>query len=177
MVRTFGSLRFVSNRRIGILRSAYVLCYKTGAVSNHFLTCFAAFVLRLGLDKWELYIPSELAYGDRGSPPKIGGGEVLIFQMEILAIMGDTVPALSCTVASGDGEPEGCDDRETKDVKKVAGWVESEPTKPATEIKRIRAILGTPMSDDLRDWARRREHILSQFLDKTSSGGAAEREL
>ena len=36
-------------------------------------------------DKWELYIPSELAYGDRGSPPKIGGGEVLIFQMEILA--------------------------------------------------------------------------------------------
>jgi FKBP-type peptidyl-prolyl cis-trans isomerase FklB len=36
-------------------------------------------------DKWELYIPSELAYGDRGSPPKIGGGDVLIFQMEILA--------------------------------------------------------------------------------------------
>jgi hypothetical protein len=36
-------------------------------------------------DKWELYIPSELAYGDRGSPPKIGGGEVLIFQMEILS--------------------------------------------------------------------------------------------
>lgn len=36
-------------------------------------------------DKWELYIPSELAYGDRGSPPKIGGGDVLIFQMEILS--------------------------------------------------------------------------------------------
>mmetsp|Transcript_28444 Transcript_28444/g.69218 ORF Transcript_28444/g.69218 Transcript_28444/m.69218 type:complete len:137 (+) Transcript_28444:417-827(+) len=129
-------------------------------------------------DKFELYIPSELAYGDRGSPPKIGGGEVLVFQMEILAIMGDTVPALSCTVVSGDAEPEGCDDRETKYVKKVAGWVESEPTKPAKEIKRIRAILGTPMSDDLRDWARRREHILSQFLDKSSnSDGAAESEL
>ena len=23
-------------------------------------------------DKWEMYIPSELAYGSRGSPPKIG---------------------------------------------------------------------------------------------------------
>ena len=32
-------------------------------------------------DKWEMYIPSELAYGDRGSPPKIPGGSVLIFQM------------------------------------------------------------------------------------------------
>ena len=166
------------DRRIETLCSPYVCSVTTRAVSNRFLTCFAAFVLRLGLDKWELYIPSELAYGDRGSPPKIGGGEVLIFQMEILAIMGDTVPALSCTVASsGDGEPEGCNDRETKYVKKVAGWVESEPTKPAKEIKRIRAILGTPMSDDLRDWARRREHILSQFLDKTSSDGAAESEL
>ncbi len=36
-------------------------------------------------DKWELYIPSELAYGDRGSPPKIKGGDVLIFQMEIIS--------------------------------------------------------------------------------------------
>lgn len=27
-------------------------------------------------DKWEMYIPSELAYGSRGSPPKIGGDEV-----------------------------------------------------------------------------------------------------
>ena len=36
-------------------------------------------------DKWELYIPSELGYGDYGSPPKIGPGEVLIFQMEMLA--------------------------------------------------------------------------------------------
>ena len=30
-------------------------------------------------DKWEMYIPSELAYGDRGSPPKIPGGAMLIF--------------------------------------------------------------------------------------------------
>ena len=22
-------------------------------------------------DKWEMYIPSELGYGDRGSPPKV----------------------------------------------------------------------------------------------------------
>ena len=37
-------------------------------------------------DQWEMYIPSDLAYGDRGSPPKIGGGETLIFQMEIIKV-------------------------------------------------------------------------------------------
>ncbi len=35
-------------------------------------------------DKWEMYIPSDLGYGDRGSPPKIGGGDTLIFQVRAL---------------------------------------------------------------------------------------------
>lgn len=37
-------------------------------------------------DKWELTIPSELAYGDRGMPPKIPGGSVLIFELELLVV-------------------------------------------------------------------------------------------
>lgn len=37
-------------------------------------------------DKWELYIPSDLAYGDGGRPPKIGGGDALIFQIEMIKI-------------------------------------------------------------------------------------------
>lgn len=32
------------------------------------------------------YIPSELGYGDSGSPPKIKGGDPLVFQMEIIKI-------------------------------------------------------------------------------------------
>ena len=39
-----------------------------------------------------MYIPSELGYGDSGSPPKIGGGDALIFKMEILEIQGGKVP-------------------------------------------------------------------------------------
>ena len=43
-------------------------------------------------DKWEMYIPSELAYGDRGAGGKIPGGAALVFQMEIIKIKGDKTP-------------------------------------------------------------------------------------
>lgn len=37
-------------------------------------------------DKWILYIPSELAYGERGSQGAIGPNEVLVFEIELLEI-------------------------------------------------------------------------------------------
>ena len=39
-------------------------------------------------DKWELYIPSELAYGDRQVGPHIKAGSALIFTMEIIEVLG-----------------------------------------------------------------------------------------
>ena len=36
--------------------------------------------------KWELYIPSELAYGDRGAGGDIPGGAALIFTLELLKV-------------------------------------------------------------------------------------------
>jgi FKBP-type peptidyl-prolyl cis-trans isomerase FklB len=36
--------------------------------------------------KWELYIKSELGYGDRGAGGLIKGGDVLIFEMELLKV-------------------------------------------------------------------------------------------
>lgn len=56
-------------------------------LSKGALTCCRGIVLP------DRYVPSELAYGDRGSPPKIGSGDVLIFVMELVKIKGATVPA------------------------------------------------------------------------------------
>merc|ERR1712106_671927 len=59
-------------------------------------------------DKWEMYIPSELGYGDGGSGEKIKGGDVLIFRMEILAIDGGKVRAAKCDFKT----KENCDENE-----------------------------------------------------------------
>jgi len=45
-------------------------------------------------DKWELYTPSSLGYGDSGMPPDIGGGDCLVFTMEIIKIKSKRRPGL-----------------------------------------------------------------------------------
>jgi FKBP-type peptidyl-prolyl cis-trans isomerase FklB len=37
---------------------------------------------------WRLWIPSDLAYGDRGAGGDIPGGATLLFEIELLEIVG-----------------------------------------------------------------------------------------
>ncbi len=43
--------------------------------------------------KWELYIPSDLAYGPRGAGANIGPNSTLIFEVELLDIIDPAAPA------------------------------------------------------------------------------------
>jgi FKBP-type peptidyl-prolyl cis-trans isomerase FkpA len=43
--------------------------------------------------KSDLYCPAEIAYGDRGAPPKIPPGAALKFEVELLEILKDEAPA------------------------------------------------------------------------------------
>ena len=44
-------------------------------------------------DKWELAIPSKLAYGNDPMGPYIKPGAALFFTLELIKIQGESVPA------------------------------------------------------------------------------------
>jgi FKBP-type peptidyl-prolyl cis-trans isomerase FklB len=107
-------------------------------------------------DKWEMYIPSELGYGDRGSPPKIGGGDVLVFTMEIIKIKGAKKPASKCDVKTY----EGCSEKESDYLKKKA---DASSAAIADEIKRLTGMSGQKMADDKKAWLTARVNLLNKL--------------
>lgn len=109
-------------------------------------------------DKFELYIPSELAYGARGSPPKIPPDSVLVFRMEILEIKGDKKPALTCNTET----KENCNEKESAYIDKIAGW---DDQKTSSELARVSSLIEKgAMKPELEEWMQRRRHILAQVV-------------
>merc|ERR1719399_579241 len=107
-------------------------------------------------DKWEMYIPSDLAYGESGSPPKIPGGSALIFRMEIIKIKGDKKPAITCDPTSLDG----CNDKEKAFVEKMKAK-DAEALKK--ELKRLQGMNGGSMKPELQVWMARRINVLTKM--------------
>jgi FKBP-type peptidyl-prolyl cis-trans isomerase len=50
--------------------------------------------------QWKVFIPPDMAYGQRGSPPRIPSNSALVFDMELLS---DTPPAVAPTITSSSG--------------------------------------------------------------------------
>jgi FKBP-type peptidyl-prolyl cis-trans isomerase FklB len=109
-------------------------------------------------DKFEMYIPSELGYGESGSPPKIKPGDALIFIMEMIEIKGEKVKALRCNVLSFDG----CDDKEKDYVKKAYDKYQT-AEELQKEMERITKISSGHLSGSAKDWAAARLNILEKI--------------
>merc|ERR1719326_1142301 len=107
-------------------------------------------------DKWEMYIPSEIGYGDSGSPPDIGGGDVLVFTMEIIKIKGDKKPASKCDVKTLDG----CKDKEKDYVEKIKGKGKE---KVVAELKRLKGMRGEAMKPEKLQWLEARVKLLQKM--------------
>ena len=98
-------------------------------------------------DKWELYIPSELGYGELGYQPDIPGHALLIFTLEMLGLAcppEQQMPALNCDIATG----AQCSGREWAYVQKTASWTAD---KISGELTRLSSMMaeGTPQKQDL----------------------------
>jgi len=107
-------------------------------------------------DKVELYIPSELAYGESGSPPKIPGGSALVFRMEIIKIKGGKVDAITCDPSS----LTGCSDKEKAFVEKMNA---AGPEKMKKELQRLHKMSGSSMKPELQTWLLRRLNALTKM--------------
>ena len=123
-------------------------------------------------DKWRMFIPSELAYGERGSPPKIKGGDTLIFDMEILKIKGGKVPALRCDADT----QEECNEKEKKYIDKITSASHRIQKVNAEggdgygkEIKRLQGMVGKKLKPELVNWVERRLNILRQLAEQAKS--------
>jgi hypothetical protein len=108
-------------------------------------------------DKWEMYIPSDLGYGDSGSPPKIPGGAPLVFQMEILKINGPTVAADKCDPAT----KKGCSEREVSYVDKQASKSKADRAKELKRLQNMKTSGNT--KPELAAWVNKRKKILAKM--------------
>lgn len=114
-------------------------------------------------DQWELYIPSELAYGESGSPPKIPGGSVLIFKIEIIKINGDKVDAVRCDPET----KEGCNEKEVKFIDVIAKKFNGAADKLKTEAARLTKMAKDgKMKESVKNWLDRRINIVKKLMTK-----------
>lgn len=120
-------------------------------------------------DKWELYIPSDMAYGARGSPPKIPGDSALVFTIEMIEIQGDKVPAMKCDTAT----LEGCDDRMKAYIAKAKTKFGGDGDELDEEIQRLMKIASSGgMKEELKSWIDVRIFLLQQM--RVSAAGSKE---
>mmetsp|Transcript_57319 Transcript_57319/g.86543 ORF Transcript_57319/g.86543 Transcript_57319/m.86543 type:complete len:261 (-) Transcript_57319:34-816(-) len=118
-------------------------------------------------DFWELYIPPQLS-------KQLGTdvtGDVLIFEMELVEIVGEKVAIYTCQISGSDDDSanegsEGCSEKEQAYIAKTHEW---DSPKVEAELQRLEKLLnqgGHKMKADAQEWFGRRLYILRQRMEK-----------
>jgi len=121
-------------------------------------------------DMWELYVPSELGYGDEGKHggfglPAVKGGEVLIIRTEMIRIDGDIFKkniATDCDFKNA----ENCDKAELALLEK---WGKKSVKELKAQIKTIKKKLDDALTPKVREEVLREVHAL-KAMKKMQSG-------
>jgi len=116
-------------------------------------------------DKWEMYIPSELGYGDGGSGAKIKGGDPLVFRMEIIKIKGGKKRVGACDPAT----LTACNKKETEFVTKHK---DSDLAAMQAELEKLTNAATEGLKASVQDWITRRKVILEKMI--AAKGGKTE---
>jgi len=96
-------------------------------------------------DKWEMYIPANLGYGDGGSGEKIKGGEMLIFRMEMMKIVGSgKVRAQKCNLVT----KEHCESTELEMLEK---WAKASLAEVEAEVAKLKKMTEGTLKAGLRE--------------------------
>jgi len=110
-------------------------------------------------DKWEMYIPHELAYGVSGSPPKIPGESALVFQMEIVSVNGAGRKRIMCNVETNDA----CNDAEKEYIGKMKRRTAEKLTTELARLGKMASENGQ-MSPDQKQWVATRIVLLNALV-------------
>jgi hypothetical protein len=121
-----------------------------------------ALLLMVEGDMWEVYIPPEMS-------KQLGTdvtGDVLIFEIELVEIVGEKVAIYTCTWGDDGSPSEGCDEKEQAYMSKTKEWTFF---KVESEVQRLQKVLvdgGNKMKKDTKEWFGSRLYLLHQMREK-----------
>eukprot|EP00747_Dinoflagellata_sp_TGD_P167155 gnl/TRDRNA2_/TRDRNA2_191101_c0_seq1.p1 gnl/TRDRNA2_/TRDRNA2_191101_c0~~gnl/TRDRNA2_/TRDRNA2_191101_c0_seq1.p1 ORF type:complete len:335 (+),score=82.13 gnl/TRDRNA2_/TRDRNA2_191101_c0_seq1:69-1007(+) len=130
-----------------------------------------ALLLMVEGDKWDLFIPSELAYGEDGGKhwgkeDLVKPGDVIIMRLELLKIKGEKTPRKRiafCDVKSR----EGCSEEEESFLNE---WTKKPLSRIEEQLKVLKKKLDTVLKTAEREKAKMQQQLLKQIAKAKKKG-------
>eukprot|EP00928_Gymnodinium_smaydae_P092998 TRINITY_DN77009_c0_g1_i1.p1 TRINITY_DN77009_c0_g1~~TRINITY_DN77009_c0_g1_i1.p1 ORF type:complete len:282 (-),score=49.31 TRINITY_DN77009_c0_g1_i1:43-804(-) len=108
-------------------------------------------------DRWEVYIPPELGYGNDGWGGQVKGDDVLIVRMELVEIQGGKEPAEKCNIEDWSG----CSERQKLYLDRM---MTASAAKRRVELKKLRYNKAAGLPDSHKKWFVQRLQLVTKLV-------------